>query len=316
MQPRLVIVGFGNVGQALVRGAIASGIAAPSEIGAIDSEAQRLAEAREMGLRIVDARDIADAELVVLAVKPQNFAAVAQSIGAIAAGGPLVISVMAGMRSGSIRAALGGGARIVRTMPNTPAAVGRGITAIASDAAVAEPDIDPFVELGFVEHERLHLLAHDISGVCPVSWRATRRARPADRSDVLRIDRAAFEPFWQLDAEGLADAIGATPASRYRVTTDGKRPTGYAVFGLAARRGYLQRLAVDPDYTGRGLASLLIRDGLNWLSHRGATSALVNTQIVNERALRVYLDHGFVLQPYQLVVLTASLADSRGAPTR
>ena len=141
MQPRLVIVGFGNVGQALVRGAIASGIAAPSEIGAIDSEAQRLAEAREMGLRIVDARAIADAELVVLAVKPQNFAAVAQSIGAIAAGGPLVISVMAGMRSGSIRAALGGGARIVRTMPNTPAAVGRGITAIASDAAVAEPDI-------------------------------------------------------------------------------------------------------------------------------------------------------------------------------
>ncbi len=183
-------------------------------------------------------------------------------------------------------------------------------------SAVAEPDIDPFVELGFVEHERLHLLAHDISGVRPVSWRATRRARPADRSDVLRIDRAAFEPFWQLDAEGLADAIGATPASRYRVTTDGKRPTGYAVFGLAARRGYLQRLAVDPDYTGRGLASLLIRDGLNWLSHRGATSALVNTQIVNERALRVYLDHGFVLQPYQLVVLTASLADSRGAPTR
>lgn len=141
MQPRLVIVGFGNVGQALVRGAIASGIAAPSEIGAIDSEAQRLAEAREMGLRIVDARAIADAELVVLAVKPQNFAAVAQSIGAIAAGGPLVISVMAGMRSGSIRAALGGEARIVRTMPNTPAAVGRGITAIASDAAVAEPDI-------------------------------------------------------------------------------------------------------------------------------------------------------------------------------
>ena len=46
MQPRLVIVGFGNVGQAIVRGAIASGIAAPSEIGALDADPVRLAEAR------------------------------------------------------------------------------------------------------------------------------------------------------------------------------------------------------------------------------------------------------------------------------
>ncbi len=183
-------------------------------------------------------------------------------------------------------------------------------------SAVAEPDINGFLELGFVEHERLHLLAHNLDGVHPVSWRATRRARPTDRTNVLHIDRAAFEPFWQLDAEGLADAIGATPASRYRITTDGKRPTGYAVFGLASRRGYLQRLAVDPAYAGRGLASLLIRDGLGWLSRRGATSALVNTQTVNERALQVYLEHGFVLQPYQLVVLTASLAEPRGAASR
>ena len=141
MIPRLVIVGFGNVGQALVRGAIASGIAAPSEIGAIDSDSQRLAEARELGLRTVDARGAAAAETVVLAVKPQNFPAVAQSLGAVPASGPLVLSVMAGMRSASIRDALGGAARIVRTMPNTPAAVGRGITAIASDAPVPEADI-------------------------------------------------------------------------------------------------------------------------------------------------------------------------------
>jgi pyrroline-5-carboxylate reductase len=48
---------------------------------------------------------------------------------------------MAGVRSDSIRTALGGAARVVRTMPNTPAAVGRSITAVASDAAVPEADI-------------------------------------------------------------------------------------------------------------------------------------------------------------------------------
>ena len=141
MLPRLVIVGFGNLGQAIVRGSIASGIAAPSEIGAIDADPVRLAEARAMGLRAVDARDIAEAELVVLAVKPQNFPAVAAGLGAIAATGPLVISVMAGVRSASIRSALGGAARVVRVMPNTPAAVRRGITAIASDSGLSEPDV-------------------------------------------------------------------------------------------------------------------------------------------------------------------------------
>ena len=174
-------------------------------------------------------------------------------------------------------------------------------------SAIAEPDIADFVALGFTEHERLHLLAHDLVGVEPVTWRATRRARPTDRSAVLGIDTAAFEPFWQLDAEGLADAVGATPVSRYRVTTERGRPTGYAVFGLAGSRGYLQRLAVDPDHAGQGLASILIRDGLRWLVRRGASNALVNTQTRNERALHVYRSHGFVLQPYQLVVLTATV---------
>ena len=147
MQPRLVIVGFGNVGHAIVRGAIESGIAAPSEIGVMDPEPTRIEEAREMGMRAVQASAIPEAELVVLAVKPQSFAGAANSIGKIAASGPLVISVMAGVRSNSIRDALGGAARVVRTMPNTPAAVRRAITAIASDADVVEPDFQKVEQL-------------------------------------------------------------------------------------------------------------------------------------------------------------------------
>lgn len=141
MHPGLVVVGFGNVGQALVRGAIASGIAAPSEIGAIDTEAARQADAREMGLRVVDAKAVLEADTIVLAVKPQNFAAFASSIGAIPGSGPLVVSVMAGVRSAAIKSALGGSARVIRTMPNTPAAVRRGITAVASDSGLAESDL-------------------------------------------------------------------------------------------------------------------------------------------------------------------------------
>lgn len=140
MYPRLVVVGFGNLGQAIARGAIESGIAAPSEIGAIDPEPAQLVRAREHGLRMVDHANIGGSEAVLLAVKPQSFAEAAKSLGAIAADGPLVISVMAGVRSNAIRDALGGAARVVRAMPNTPAAIGRAITAVASDADVVEED--------------------------------------------------------------------------------------------------------------------------------------------------------------------------------
>lgn len=181
-------------------------------------------------------------------------------------------------------------------------------------SAIPEPELEPFVHLGFEQHEQLHLLAHDLIGVEPVSWRATRRARPTDRNRVLTIDDEAFQPFWRLDSEGLNDALAATPVTRYRVTSERGRATGYAIFGLAGRRGYLQRLAVDPAHAGLGLASLLIRDGLSWLSRRSAHSALVNTQLSNERALHVYLTHGFVLQPYRLVVMTARLSPSSPTP--
>ncbi len=142
MQPRLVVVGFGNVGQAIVRGAIASGLDAPSEIGALESDATRIAEAQSMGIRIATAAGLADADVLVLAVKPQSFAALAQTLPPIKATGPLVVSVMAGLSSAAIRAALGGAARVIRVMPNTPAAVRRGITAIASDSGLDATDIE------------------------------------------------------------------------------------------------------------------------------------------------------------------------------
>ena len=159
---------------------------------------------------------------------------------------------------------------------------------------------------GFTERERLHLLGHDLSDLPSLSWRATRRARPADRAAVLAIDHRVFQPFWQLDEGGLADAVGATPVVRFRVTTGrSSGVSGYAVFGLAGRRGYLQRLAVDPAAAGRGLGSTLVVDGLRWLVRRGATSAPVNTQETNERAYELYLRLGFVPERYKLVVLSA-----------
>lgn len=120
---------------------------------------------------------------------------------------------------------------------------------------------------------------------------------------MLDIDRRAFEPFWQFDTNSLSEARRATPSHRFRVATEGGHPSGYAVTGRAGDRGYLQRLAVDPDAQSKGTGTALVNDALSWLHRRGATIAMVNTQERNARALRLYEHLGFVAQTEGLVVL-------------
>ena len=115
-------------------------------------------------------------------------------------------------------------------------------------------------------------------------------------ADVLHLvagDHAAFEPFWQLGGDGINEAVTATPQSRFRVI--GRPVRGYVICGCATRRGYIQRLAVDPDRQGDGLGMRLLNDALSWLVRRRAASVLVNTQVGNDRALALYENLGFDL---------------------
>jgi len=76
-------------------------------------------------------------DLVVLAVKPQAFGAIAPTLAPLCRNSPLLLSIMAGVSLATIAAALGQPTRVVRAMPNTPAAIGKGIS-----GAVAGPDVD------------------------------------------------------------------------------------------------------------------------------------------------------------------------------
>jgi ribosomal protein S18 acetylase RimI-like enzyme len=177
-------------------------------------------------------------------------------------------------------------------------------TAITS--AVGPVEARAFLLAGFEVHERLHLLARDLRNLPAAPPAALRRARRRDHDRVLEIDRAAFDDFWRLDRSGLVDALDATPASRFRVAVspaDDERIIGYAVCGRAGRRGFVQRLAVDPGEQSRGVGTALLVDGLGWLRRRGATRAVVNTQESNEGAVRLYERLGFDRQPGGLAVL-------------
>lgn len=137
---RALLVGAGRMGGALAKGWRANMRAAGlKSLDIIDpkpsSEIQKLAEARAIRLngspRTVD--------LVILAVKPQGFEAMASSLEPWLDQDTLAISVMAGIRSDAIAKQLAT-RRVIRTMPNTPGAIGQGVTAYAAAKACSRQD--------------------------------------------------------------------------------------------------------------------------------------------------------------------------------
>ncbi|WP_334133749.1 pyrroline-5-carboxylate reductase [Tepidimonas sp.] len=137
---RLAFIGGGNMAGALLGGLMAAG-GRPADVMVVDPNADVRARLQQQwGVRVLAAPDpaLAEAALVVWAVKPQTFrdAALAAAPYVSAA---LQISVAAGIRCAAMQAWLGT-ARIVRTMPNTPALVGRGMTALYALPAVGADD--------------------------------------------------------------------------------------------------------------------------------------------------------------------------------
>jgi ribosomal protein S18 acetylase RimI-like enzyme len=124
---------------------------------------------------------------------------------------------------------------------------------------------------------------------------------------VLTVDHVAFPPFWQLDEHGLREALDATPWTRFRLARADGRIVGYAICGRSAERGFVQRLAVDPDVQRGGIGWDLMVDGLRWMHRRGVKRAVVNTQLGNQPALDLYERLGFRRQPVGLSVLVSGL---------
>ena len=172
-----------------------------------------------------------------------------------------------------------------------------------------------FLDAGFVATSRLHLLVHDLDDrsllgtqrlattSSPHPGARLRRGRSGDIGAALSVDGRAFEPPWCLDPAGLDAARRATPISRFRVVEVDGRVVGFCVTGRSGRRGYLQRLAVDPQCQGGGLGLLLVADALTWCRRRSVRRVVVNTQVGNVRALALYRAVGFVDTPVGLCIL-------------
>ena len=137
-------IGVGNMAEALVKGLLAAGLVAPSAVYGSDPRKVRCDELRATyGMHIGTSNlDVLAADIVVLSVKPQIIAKVCSEIAPHLRPGTLVVSVAAGTPVSAIEAILPAGTHVVRTMPNTPALVGAGATAIAAGTHATDDDVE------------------------------------------------------------------------------------------------------------------------------------------------------------------------------
>ncbi|MBN9602313.1 MAG: pyrroline-5-carboxylate reductase [Afipia felis] len=131
----IVLAGAGKMGGAMLTGWLAQGVDA-SKLAVIDpAPSSEIAALATKGLRVNPAQgELGKAAVLVAAVKPQMFADAAPQLRELVTPSTLVISIMAGVPIAKLSQACGG--KVVRAMPNTPAAIGRGITVAVADNGV------------------------------------------------------------------------------------------------------------------------------------------------------------------------------------
>jgi pyrroline-5-carboxylate reductase len=157
-------VGAGNMGEALIKGLLAANLVPAEAIYATDVRLERLKELdRQYGIQVAAGNSelVRHADVVILAVKPQIMEGVLREIAPAVTRRKLLISIAAGVATGKIRAGLGKDARLIRVMPNTPALVLEGVTAIAKAEGLEPGDLDIAGEI-FSAVGRVVVLGEDL----------------------------------------------------------------------------------------------------------------------------------------------------------
>jgi len=137
---KVALIGGGNMGEAIASSLLSEGICTPKDIYAADiSEARRQYLMQKYNIRVTPTNSdaIKDADIIIMAVKPQNLAEVLAGLSGKLKAGQLVLSIIAGARIITLQEGLRHNC-IVRSMPNTPAQIGEGMTVWTATKEVTE----------------------------------------------------------------------------------------------------------------------------------------------------------------------------------
>jgi len=136
----ITIIGSGNIGFSLAKGLVKSGLCQASDIALTRRSRSSLEAEAALGFRVDDdnRQAVNGAEVVVLAVLPQQARRVMEDIKTTVTPQQTIVSVVSGLSCADVKAVLGADKTVVRAMPNTAIAIGQSMTCIATDTASPE----------------------------------------------------------------------------------------------------------------------------------------------------------------------------------
>jgi pyrroline-5-carboxylate reductase len=221
----VVLVGCGRLGSAIVEGWLNTGAVDPAELIILTPSEKPVAErSRALGARVNPPLEaLADARAVVLSVKPAYWRGAVEPLVSALPEDATIVSVMAGVRTAAIGAALSP-RPVVRVMPTTAVASAAGIAAVwsADDAAraVAHTLFAPLAEVVDLDEERHMDVATAVAGSGPAYVHAFTRALAAageeaglDPDSALKLARGAVRSAASADPSESLDALIARVAS-------------------------------------------------------------------------------------------------------
>jgi len=235
-------IGAGNMGEALIKGLIAASVLPGEAIAATDIRRDRV-EFLAKQFRIKTPADngelVRGADVVILAVKPQIIAAVLREIAPAVSARTLLISIAAGVSTNTLRTGLGKAARVIRVMPNTPALVLEGVTAIAKGAGLEPDDLDTAREIfqavgkAVVVDEELMDAVTGLSGSGPAYVAIVIEAL-ADGGVKMGLDRATAMTLATQTVLGSARLLLETGLHPGALKDMVSSPGGTTIAGIAA----------------------------------------------------------------------------------
>ena len=248
----LVLVGAGKMGGAMLEGWLKSG-ADPKKIVALDpfASVEMKALLSKHGVALNPAvSSIRDAEVVLVALKPQMMEEVLPTLVSLGSSKPLILSVAAGKTIASFERHFGKLASIIRTIPNTPAAIGRGITAMVANPNVSAKQLrlatDLLAAIGevvTVDREELIDCVTAVSGSGPayVFYMTECLARAAEKIGLpatlaMQLARATVA------GSGELRRVTGTEAATLRQNVTSPKGTTHAALQVLMADGGLQQL--------------------------------------------------------------------------
>jgi pyrroline-5-carboxylate reductase len=269
---RITFIGGGNMARSLIGGLISKGNN-PSDIAVAEPRAEARAELeRDFGVQTHDSSRaaVANADVVVLAVKPQVLPDVCRDLSdTVGKNNPLLVSIAAGIRTDQIERWLGGEPAVVRCMPNTPALIGAGATALFANARVsaaqkqqAETLLQTAGVTAWVEDEAQIDTVTGISGSAPAYYfllvealedAAVARGLPRETARTLAAQTCMGAGRMMVESGESPDALrkrvtspnGTTQAALESLNGDGLRQIVAHAVDACAERG--AELAAEND---------------------------------------------------------------------